>query len=227
MPLPTLGRPAGADATARVPPATVRGAPAGARPGEPGIMGGMDGVAGTGRETGGAEPPEGRSLLRSTLRALLVPRWLVPILLVCSVLVIAQDRLSRSPGAAPIGALMCLVFVLVAPVTWRALFPPSLPARATFTAPFGRLLVYGLAGAGTRVESGARVGPNAVLGADCVVSAGARLEGAILWDGVTVGPGAVLQDCIVGARVRIGANAQLGLTAVVEGDTAVPAGARL
>jgi mannose-1-phosphate guanylyltransferase len=82
-------------------------------------------------------------------------------------------------------------------------------------------------GAGTRVESGARVGPNAVLGADCVVSAGARLEGAILWDGVTVGPGAVLQDCIVGSRVQIGANAQLGFTAVVEGNTAVPAGARL
>lgn len=91
---------------------------------------------------------------------------------------------------------------------------------ATLTAPC-------VIGAGTRVEAGARVGPNAVLGADCVVGAGARLEGAILWDGVTVGPGAVLQDCIVGARARIGANAQLGFTAVVEGDTAVPAGARL
>jgi NDP-sugar pyrophosphorylase family protein len=91
---------------------------------------------------------------------------------------------------------------------------------ATLTAPC-------VIGAGTRVEAGARVGPNAVLGADCVVGAGARLEGAILWDGVTVGPGAVLRDCIVGARVRIGANAQLGFTAVVEGDTAVPAGARL
>jgi len=91
---------------------------------------------------------------------------------------------------------------------------------ATLTAPC-------VIGPGTRVEAGARVGPNVVLGADCVVGAGARLEGAILWDGVTVGPGAVLQDCIVGARVRIGADAQLGFTAVVEGDTAVPAGARL
>lgn len=98
---------------------------------------------------GGTEPPEGRSLLRSTLRALLVPRWLVPIVLLSAVLVVAQDRLSRSPGAGLVGALMCLVFVLVAPVTWRALFPPSLPARATFAAPFGRLLVYGLTGAGT------------------------------------------------------------------------------
>ncbi len=96
-----------------------------------------------------APPPVGPSLLRSTLRALLVPRWLVPLVLLSAVLVIAQDRLSRAPGAAALGMLMCLVFVLVAPVTWRALFPPSLPARATFAAPFGRLLVYGLAGAGT------------------------------------------------------------------------------
>jgi two-component system sensor histidine kinase AlgZ len=90
-----------------------------------------------------------RSLLRSTLRALLVPRWLVPIVLLCAVLVIAQDSLSRDPGAGPIGALMCLVFVLVAPVSWRALFPPTLDAPPTFAAPFGRLLVYGLTGAGT------------------------------------------------------------------------------
>ncbi len=94
-------------------------------------------------------PSTGRSLLRSTLRALLVPRWLVPIGLVCVALVIAQDRFSPTAGAAPLGALMCLVFVLVAPVSWRALFPPTLDARPTFAAPFGRLLVYGLTGAGT------------------------------------------------------------------------------
>jgi NDP-sugar pyrophosphorylase family protein len=82
-------------------------------------------------------------------------------------------------------------------------------------------------GAGTRVESGARVGPNAVLGADCVVSAGARVEGAILWDAVTVGPRAVLRDCIVGSHVTVGAGAQLGFTAVVEGNTTVPADATL
>ena len=82
-------------------------------------------------------------------------------------------------------------------------------------------------GAGTQVESGARVGPNAVLGAGCVVGPGARVEGAILWDAVTVGPNAILQDCIVGSHVRIGAGAQLGCSAVVEGHTAIPANARL
>ncbi len=81
-------------------------------------------------------------------------------------------------------------------------------------------------GAGTRVEASARVGPNAVLGRDCVVGPRARVEGAILWDAVTVGPDAILQDCIVGAHVQIGAGAQLGFTAVVEGHTTVPANAR-
>jgi NDP-sugar pyrophosphorylase family protein len=81
-------------------------------------------------------------------------------------------------------------------------------------------------GAGTRVEAGARVGPNAVLGAGCVVGTGARVEGAILWDRVVVGAGAVLRDCIVGAGARIGANAELGFTAVLEADTVIPPGTR-
>jgi NDP-sugar pyrophosphorylase family protein len=82
-------------------------------------------------------------------------------------------------------------------------------------------------GAGTRVESGAQVGPNAVLGADCVVGSRARIEGAILWDGVNVGPGAVLRDCIIGSRVTVGPNAQLGFTAVLEANTVVPPDTRM
>jgi len=82
-------------------------------------------------------------------------------------------------------------------------------------------------GAGTRVESGAQVGPNTVLGANCIVGAGAHIEGAILWDDVVVGPRAVLRDCIVGSGTRIGANAQLGFTAVLESNTVVPPNARM
>ena len=82
-------------------------------------------------------------------------------------------------------------------------------------------------GAGSRLERGCRVGPNTVLGTGCVIGAGATVEGAILWDGVEVGPDAVLRDCIVGSRVGVGARAQLGFTAVVEGHTTVPADARL
>ena len=100
---------------------------------------------GASAEDGGIE----RSLLRSTLRSLLLPRRLVPILLLGAVLVIAQERFSSDPAAVWLGALMCLVFALVAPVSWRALFPPALDAPPTFAAPFGRLLVYGITGIGT------------------------------------------------------------------------------
>jgi len=65
-----------------------------------------------------------------------------------------------------------------------------------------------------------------VLGGNCVVGAGARIEGAILWDDVTVGPGATLRDCIVGAGTRIGAGAQLGFTAVLEANSVVPPNTR-
>jgi mannose-1-phosphate guanylyltransferase len=71
------------------------------------------------------------------------------------------------------------------------------------------------------------VGPNAVLGAGCVVGAGARIEGAIVWDDVTVGPGAVLHDCIVASGARIGAGADLGPAAVLGAGASVPDRARL
>ena len=82
-------------------------------------------------------------------------------------------------------------------------------------------------GAGTKLEPGSRVGPNAVLGTSCAIGPGARIEGAILWDNVNVGPAAILRDCIIGSGVSIGAKAQLGFTAIVEGNTVVPADARL
>jgi NDP-sugar pyrophosphorylase family protein len=70
------------------------------------------------------------------------------------------------------------------------------------------------------------VGPNAVLGARCTVGPGARIEGAIVWDDVHVGAGAVLQDCIVGSHVTVGPNARLGFTAVVESHTVIPPDSR-
>lgn len=99
------------------------------------------------------EAPE-PSIVRSTLRALLEPRRLLPILLVCIPLVMLQWRLSPEPLAAPLGALMCISFVLLAPLSWRVLFPEGLD--------FGhgaiRILLYGAIGAGVVLLIG-RIGP--------------------------------------------------------------------
>jgi signal transduction histidine kinase len=86
------------------------------------------------------------TLLRSTLRALVAPRRAVAIAALAVPLVVAQARLSVPPQATAIGLAMCLGFVLLAPVSWRALFPPE---RGPATAPFGRLFVYVGAGTGT------------------------------------------------------------------------------
>ena len=81
--------------------------------------------------------------------ALLTPRRLIPILLVAIPLVVAQHVYSYDPLAAPLGVVMCLAFFLLAPVSWRALFQGDEPQRRAFAEPFGRIVVYGVAGAGT------------------------------------------------------------------------------
>lgn len=155
--------------------------------------------------TDDSEPHAGRSLLRSTLRALLVPRWLVPIGLMCAVLVITQDRLSHTPGAAPVGALMCLVFVLVAPVSWRALFPPTLDARPTFAAPFGRLLVYGLTGAGTVLLVGWALPQRLGMGPTFMTTDASLLVSVVLFwvGGYGLGRHIDLESSLAHARGRV------------------------
>jgi mannose-1-phosphate guanylyltransferase len=76
-------------------------------------------------------------------------------------------------------------------------------------------------GGGCRLDNGCRVGPQAVLGADCRVGTEATVEGAVLWERVSVGAGAVLRDCIVGADVSIGPHALVGPGVVLEDGAVV------
>ncbi|MGH7390806.1 MAG: hypothetical protein ACREM3_15320, partial [Candidatus Rokuibacteriota bacterium] len=69
--------------------------------------------------------------------------------------------------------------------------------------------------------------PRAVLGAGCVIAAGARVEEAVLWERVEVGPRAVLRGCVVACDARIGAGAEVGAGAVVESGAVVADHARL
>jgi NDP-sugar pyrophosphorylase family protein len=78
-----------------------------------------------------------------------------------------------------------------------------------------------------QVAESAHIGPRAVVGAGCHIGAGARVEGAVLWERVEVGPGAVLRDCVVGADVRIGAHASLESGVVLESGAVIAEHARL
>jgi mannose-1-phosphate guanylyltransferase len=82
-------------------------------------------------------------------------------------------------------------------------------------------------GAGCQLKDGCRVGPSVVLGSGCVVGVAATIDGAILWDRVSVGAGAVLRDCIIGADVRIGQDAHVGPGVVLEDGAVVVARACL
>jgi NDP-sugar pyrophosphorylase family protein len=81
-------------------------------------------------------------------------------------------------------------------------------------------------GSGVELGDGAIVGPHAVLGARCRIGAGARVRGAVLWDDVTVGAGAILRDCVVASGARIGAHAEVGPGVTLAAGAIVGDGAR-
>ena len=88
-------------------------------------------------------PPE-PSIIRSTLRALLAPRRLLPIVLLSGSMVVAQGNYSSDPFAIPLGIAMCIAFSIVAPVSWRVLFPDRFNLRHGGI----RLILYATIGAG-------------------------------------------------------------------------------
>ncbi len=77
-------------------------------------------------------------------------------------------------------------------------------------------------GSGVRLAAKASVGPWSVLGNGVSVGRGGRVEGAVLWDDVSVGEAAVVRDSVVGSRGRIGARARVGPGAVVAENEFVP-----
>jgi two-component system, LytTR family, sensor histidine kinase AlgZ len=95
--------------------------------------------------------------------------------------------------------------VLVAPVSWRALFPPSLPARPTFAAPFGRLLVYGLTGAGTVLLVGWALPQRLGMGPTFMTSDASLLVSVVLFwvGGYGLGRHIDLESSLAHARVRM------------------------
>lgn len=63
-----------------------------------------------------------------------------------------------------------------------------------------------LVGPGTRVDPGARFSGTTILGADCVVERGARIQSAVLWDRVTVGGDALIRKSVVASDVSLAAS---------------------
>ncbi len=93
------------------------------------------------------------SIVRATWLALLAPKRLVPILAVSVPLVFTQAAFSREPLATPLGIVMVVAFVTLAPVSYRILFPDGLDLSNGAV----RVVLYSLVGAGIVLSLGAGV----------------------------------------------------------------------
>ncbi len=143
---------------------------------------------------------ETSAVVADTLRALLAPRRLLPILLVSAPLVVAQDRYSRDPGAVVVGAAMCLAFALIAPSLWR------LSSRRGAAG----LLLYGAVGAvvvlvlGLGLPALLGVGPTFLTQGESLLVAL-----ALFWvGGWGLGRDIDLEDSLARERARAGALAR-------------------
>jgi mannose-1-phosphate guanylyltransferase len=71
------------------------------------------------------------------------------------------------------------------------------------------------------IGKGCTIGPKvklkgpAVLGPECRLEEGATIEGAVLWNQVSVGRKAILRNCIVASRCQIGEDSQVGENCVL------------
>jgi len=75
-------------------------------------------------------------------------------------------------------------------------------------------------GAGTRLQRGAAIGKHAVVGARCLVEAGASILASIICPGARVGAGTQLNHCVVDCGTHVEARTAL-TNAVVSAETAM------
>lgn len=73
------------------------------------------------------------------------------------------------------------------------------------------------------IDATAQIGPNVVLGRGCRIGAHAVVRESVLWDGVTVGDEARVDGAIVASGSSIGEGANLQRGSVIGHDVAIPA----
>jgi mannose-1-phosphate guanylyltransferase len=86
---------------------------------------------------------------------------------------------------------------------------------------------YAHVGEGVQIDPTAKIGPNVVLGHGCKIGARARVSDSVLWDSVTVGEGASVDEAIIASGSTIGANAVVSRGSVIGHDAIVEPGAVL
>ncbi len=80
------------------------------------------------------------------------------------------------------------------------------------------------AGADAVVDASATIGPNVVLGRGCSIGPSAAVRESVLWERVSVGAGAIIEEAILASGVTIGANARIARGCVIGHDVSVEPG---
>lgn len=78
-----------------------------------------------------------------------------------------------------------------------------------------------LIGANCQIGAGARIEPYTLLGRGCLVQKGASIKRSVVWNNVYIGSGASLRGAVVGSRVQVQAKAGIYEGAVVGEDSVI------
>jgi len=93
--------------------------------------------------------------------------------------------------------------------------------EGVFISPSASIEGPALIGANCQLGAGARVEPFSVLGRGCLVRDGASIKRSVLWNNVYVGSGAAMRGAVVGSRVQVQAKAGIYEGAVVGDDSII------
>lgn len=73
-------------------------------------------------------------------------------------------------------------------------------------------------GEGTIVEDNVKFSEHNIIGNNCRIKAGARLENCVIWDNVVIGENVSLDNCIIANNVKIDANLSIASDVVIGHD---------
>lgn len=73
-------------------------------------------------------------------------------------------------------------------------------------------------GEGSIVEDNVKFSENNIIGNNCLIKAGARIENSVIWDNVVIGENVSLDNCIIANNVKIEANLSIASDVVIGHD---------
>jgi mannose-1-phosphate guanylyltransferase len=96
------------------------------------------------------------------------------------------------------------------PAEYRRCHFDALRGRVSLRAADGSSVRDGvLVGAGAKIDTSARIEGPACIGADTIIGPGAVIERCILWKGVQIEPGAIVTDAVLAEGVRVMAGSAI------------------